>query len=568
MAFCSNCGSEISEGASFCGNCGNKINKSAKVTNKHFEAIKNIDYKSVLKRLKEYFLHFYVDYNSKLFKLAMTIFLAIGIGAPVIGITVGLLPFSFDEFFVGARTVFEFLIYVVLSGVFLILILNLKKKSIVKKSNFLMIFWIVTVSLNALVFLADYSLYEYILFSNYAGAIVELLMVVSSAAVMFKNKQKSPVVLIISALSFALSQSSMTFIEMDVGLYKIFKTTDYLIDALESTRYIILVTVLFLLVYIIPRKVSKWLVYVPALAAVIVSVKNLIENFSFTDIFQFIVEVAIVVMFVLFALSCRRKIEYDYIVESKEDTKKTALKTGIISVSSLAVIVITYLLVSVIVCSVQVNKGVEKWKSVIVYAELNTSRQWRLMNEDVFKYSCTKFASQFIDDYSFYETLKENRSTMEKISVCYRVYKEGYVNDDIAQDYSYIRVNDDWNNDPILSRYYNKYMEMQPDIDEVDATAYVNVNGGEITVTVENKNKMPISKCTVECDFTIMFIESGYYTNFEYGRGSEIIEVENIDGGEEVEKTILFDPDDYYDSYGSYIMASLNDSNVKVISIE
>ncbi len=567
MAFCPNCGNEIGEGAEFCGNCGNKINRTAKA-NKPLEIIGKIDFKGVLKAIKEYFLHFYVDYNSKLFKYAMIIFLAIGIGEPLFGAVSDILPFSISDLFTGAYSVFKFLMCGLLFGVFSILILKSKSKTTVKKSNFLMIFWIVSVALNFLVFLTESELYQYVLFSNYADNIIELLLVVSSAALIFKNKQKSPIVLIISALSFALSRSYMSTIKLYVGWYKIWKTNDYLIDVLDSLRYIILVAVLFLLVYIIPRKVSKWLVYIPALAVIVVRFISLVDYFSFESIPEFIIDVCIIVMLVLFALSCSRKVEYDYIIETKQDAKKSALKVGIISASSLAGIVVTYLLVSAIVCSVQINKGIEKWKSMIVNAQLSSNAQWDLVSEDIFKYRCTKFVSQFVDEYSFYETLKENRLSMKRISVCYSEYQSGTVDDDIVEEYSYINVDESWENDSILSKYYSKYLEMQPDIDDVDADAYINVNGGEITVTVYNNNKMPISKCTVECDFTILFIEAGYYSDMEYGRGSEIIEVENIGGGSKVSKTISFNPDEYYDGYGSYMMASLYEKGVGVISIE
>ena len=109
---------------------------------------------------------------------------------------------------------------------------------------------------------------------------------------------------------------------------------------------------------------------------------------------------------------------------------------------------------------------------------------------------------------------------------------------------------------------------MQPDIKNVSVSAYVDVDNGKIEITVKNKNEMPLSKCTVKCDFTILFIEGGYYSSTEYGRGSKTIEVENIDGGSSTTKTISFDPDEYYDSYGSYIVATLMEKRVEIISIE
>ena len=79
---------------------------------------------------------------------------------------------------------------------------------------------------------------------------------------------------------------------------------------------------------------------------------------------------------------------------------------------------------------------------------------------------------------------------------------------------------------------------------------------------------MPISKCTVDCNFTILFIESGSYSSNEYGRGSKTIEVLDIAGKAEKTETITFNPDDYYDSYGSYLIATLMDKTVTLVSIE
>ncbi|MDD6478966.1 MAG: zinc ribbon domain-containing protein [Oscillospiraceae bacterium] len=565
--YCSKCGNKINDNATFCGNCGNKIEKKIK-PNKIIEMCEGIDFIRILKVIKEYFLRFYVDYNSKFFKIAMSIFLAIGIGEPTYVLVSSLLPINIYGLFSGAATVFKFLICALLFGVFCVLFLKIKNKTTVKKSNFLIILWIVSLVLNFLVFLADMELYQYILFSNYAGKIVEILAVGSTVALILKNKSKYPFILMISALSFALSKSSMWSIKFDIDLYEIYKTNDYLIDVLDSLKYIVLVVVLFLLVYLVPRKISRWIVYVPALSAVILSFIRLVDNFSFIDILDFIIEVSIIEMFVLLALSCSKIAEYDYIIENKGKAQKRALKIGVTSVGSLAIVVLAYLLISAIVCSLQINSGIEKWKSQIVGGRLKNETEWDSMSDDIFKYNCTKFVSQFVDEYSFYETLKNNCYSMEKISVCYSAYQSGTVSDDIVEKYSYININDNWHDDPLLSTYYSKYIEMQPDIDNVSVSGYVDVNNGEIEITVKNANKMPVSKCTVKCDFTILFVEAGYYSDVEYGRGSKTIEIENIEGNAEKTKTISFNPDDYYDSYGSYILASLSDKTVNVISIE
>ena len=566
MAFCPNCGNEISEGAAFCGNCGKKIEEKT-TPNQPIEILRNFNLNNILYTLKQYFLNFYVDYNSKIFKFVMILFLAVGISGPLYNMVSWFMP-DIHSLFSGSGTVFKFLICFLLFNAFCIFILKAKSKEKVKKSSFLIIFWIVAIVLNLLVFLTDMELYQYVLFSRQASVIVELLMVISSVALICKNKQKHPITLIISAISFALAKSSLWSIKIEINFYKIYNTSEYLMNAFSAMKYIILVIVLFLLVYIVPRKISKWLVYAPALAVVVLEVQELIDGFLFVDILDFIIDLVTIAVFVLFALCCSRKSEYNYTIENKGKARKSIIKEGVISVSSLIIIVVAYLLVSAIVCSTQINYGVKKWKGQIINAELSSEAQWASMSEDIFKYSCTKFVSQFVDDYSFYETLKEERYSMEKISLCYSAYKSGYVNDEIAETYTGIIVDEEWKYNSELSSYYIKYTEMQPDIENVTVNARVDVDNGKIEVWVKNKNKMPISKCTVKCDFTIIFIEPGSYSSNEYGRGSKNIVVENINGNTEKTQTISFNPDDYYDSYGSYIMAALMNNSTEIISIE
>ena len=144
---------------------------------------------------------------------------------------------------------------------------------------------------------------------------------------------------------------------------------------------------------------------------------------------------------------------------------------------------------------------------------------------------------------------------------------QGRVDDDIIETYSYISVEDSWETNSTLSTYYRKYMEMQPDIEKVSVNAYVNVDNGEIEITVDNDNVMPISKCTVKCDFTILFVEPGMYSSNEYGRGSKTIVIENIDGSSAKTEIVSFNPDDYYDSYGSYMAAILMEKSASIVYI-
>ena len=575
MAYCSKCGKELKDNAVFCGNCGNQINKTTQ-SPKSFELFKgNFDFKSILIRLKNYFAHFYVDYNSKAFKFAMALLLGFGVGEFVFSLFIRVMPSSMDTIVSKLESLIRLGVSGAFFGIFSFFVLRLKPKETFKKSNFLMIFWIVTLALNLLVFIADLQLYKYIIFDKYASLIVEVLIVISTALLLLKNRPKYPIELAISCLFFALMRVSLWSIKIDISSYKfnvaVDKTKELFgntVDIIYSLRNIFLVLVFFIVVYILPKKISKILVYIFAAATIVLNLIKTIEDFRFTDIFSFILQFGIVAMFVLFAFSCSRDKKYDYIVTGDENLKKRTLKISLFSIGSVSVIIISYLLVSAIICSAHINSGLKKWKDDIINAQLTTDSHWDAVERDIFKYNCDAFASQFVDEYYVYKTIKENRYQMEKISKCYYAFTNGKVNDDIIDEYSYIYEDESWKNDSILSVYYEQYEKMKPDKKDVSVSAYVDVDKGKIEITVKNDNLMPISKCTVDCNFTILFIESGSYSSNEYGRGSKTIEVEDIAGKSEKTETITFNPDDYYDSYGSYIIATLMDQSVTIVSIE
>ena len=121
MAFCPNCGKEMGENAAFCGSCGSQIKNSS--NNIKFKKFENLDLKSILKTIKKYFLHFYVDYDSKFFKFAMIIFLAIGIGESVFYlVNRGIFSFALSDLFLYSGKILQFAFCIALFGIFSIFI--------------------------------------------------------------------------------------------------------------------------------------------------------------------------------------------------------------------------------------------------------------------------------------------------------------------------------------------------------------------------------------------------------------------------------------------------------------
>lgn len=567
MSFCPNCGSEINDGALFCGNCGKKTQNEVK-SNNSFKTGVDIDFKRIINVTKDYFLNFYVDYNSKFFRFVMVLLLALGIGSPLYSSSTIFLPEKLFNSFSGAYEMFEFFVCAILFGIFSLFLLRHKEKIIVKKSDLLAIVWIVAVILNIIVFIAGIEIYQYILYAAYASNIVEILLVVFTVLLLLKNRPKSPLFLIISAISFALSKTSLWQIKFQINIYKIWETTECFIDVLESMRYILLIIVLFLFVYLIPKKISKWLMLITVLLLVIKEFIDFVKDFSFAGILEFVLDISLVALFGLLAYCCSRKIKYDYIIENQKEIGKRTVKIGVISAICITIILTAYLLISALVCSAQINVGINRWKNKINSGNMYDSEQWKLMNNEVFKYNCTKLVDQFVDEYEFYEMLKDNKYSMQKINECYIAFENGKVNDDIIDEYYGISVDESWSSNETLSIYYDKYIEMQPKSENVSVSSYIDVNNGQIEITVNNNNLMPISKCTVDCKFTIIYVESGSYSSNEYGRGTKTVEITDVAGNSKRTETVMFDPDDYYDSYGSYITAFLMDKSVTLISIE
>ena len=571
MAFCPNCGKEISEGAVFCGNCGNKIGKSFKPKKPSFN-MEGFNFKNVLNLLKEFFSHFFVDYNSKFFKFAMLIFLAIGMGQPIRDLTYDLsyniFDFNIYELFPSAYSVFNLALCLLLFGIFALPVLKLKNKESIKKSNILVAIWIISTVLNVIVFFAGWHLSEYILYSDYIVPIIKIIAVVFSVILMFKNKPKYPFVLIISSLSLALTRISYWGISLNITSYKIDPTSLNLFYIIKSLNAIALPVILFLTVYILPQKISRWLVYIPAFLSIVLICIHAIRGFSLESLFGFVIDTGIIIFYLLASLSCSKEIKSEYLEVKKEKLSKRAIKIGIISASALVITIVTALLVSAIVCSVQINSGTEKWRSNIINGTISDSKTWDEIYDDIFKYSSNKFASQFIDDYSLYVTLKENYSTMRRITLCYFAFIRGSANKEILDDYSYIYVDDSWKNNDILSSYYNKYIRMKPSIENVTESTVIDTGNGTIKVTVKNDNILPISECTVVCKFDLVFIKPGTYQENEYGRGTKTIVIKNIPGKSSKTETVSFDPDDYYKSYGSYIWAMLWGHDETITSIK
>ena len=256
---------------------------------------------------------------------------------------------------------------------------------------------------------------------------------------------------------------------------------------------------------------------------------------------------------------------------------KRGIITSIISVATAFVLILSGLIVSGAVTASYINKNIEQWTAFakVGHSHNATQEHWDNFTSSIGKSDDLLLTKNFIswDDYENYELINENYSTMENIAICYKAYSGNYfrdpLDDEIVSDIKSAgyRIDEDWQNNDILVGYYELYQEMQPSIDNVSVDVTINTNSDKIIVTVTNKNKLPLSSCTIDCDFTLLFVTDSSYSRNEYCDGSRTITVEDIPANETKKIEIPFDPDAIYDGYDHYYFYSLWESDAEIVSI-
>lgn len=578
--FCPKCGKELENYARFCGNCGSTVTKKIPRQPFNINNLKNtIPVKEGLDGLKKYFT-LRVNYQSLFFKWALILLLAIGLGDAVENILLSITPlYNILHNIIPSGGLWQLLITGLFFAVFVPIILLKKVKKTAKKSALISTLWLIAILLNALRFLASsefFGLTNYILYPNIIGNCLTVMLAVFTTLYLYKNKPQYPIPLIISAASVAMWQSSIQHFTQTAMWYRLDKAfelkTAYrdmwdMILNNEGLSYIFLVICLFAIRYLLPEKVGKCLVWIPALAVQIYQTIILIQYFSWYRLCDYGLDIAVTVLFVLFSLCCSKNAEYDYAVEHMLSGKKRVI-VGIVSVISTAVIASTLLLSSEIIVASQINSGIEKWKDEIIEGNV-LGEEWDAVQKDIFGMkSLIKMPSHFITDYDFYTELQQYRYKMEMISECYEKYVRGYVTAEMGDKFTSLLIDDSWENDSVLSVYYDRYMKMKPTKEKVSVSSKIDISGKKIIVTVKNKNIMPIKGCTVKCDFTILYITGGYYSDNEYGRGTRSVTVEEIPANSEKIEEVYFDPDEYYNRYSSYLMATVFQQNVSLESLQ
>ncbi len=607
--FCSNCGKQINEGAAFCHECGQKVGgvsvNQPVASNQPSTPKKQVQVldkaKGVFQKIKKFRLpRINVDYSSKTFKFAMIILLSLELGDSLEWMlftysnTYYDFAVKFSLFSNILQLIFTAAFFAVFSLViFLPFLKKLRDNFCKKRSSILAIFCgnFAIVKIVFTVLSEDYLIQKWFLQPTLITYIVEVLLVLSMVIFLFKNRPKNiliPASLMLIHWLPAGAFSSFHWINLSINSVKL----NYLLNkatlpetilnwSLEvlSSYYIPILIILFLITrYLFSHKTSKGIVIGITVFVFIMNILDMVLNssFSLSSIFGYVNYFARLLFIILFSLSMSKTKTFEN--ESGEKTSfKTVFKRGtitsIISIATAFVFILSGLIVSGVVTASYINKNIEQWTAFAKVGHNATQVQWDDFTASVSKSDNLLLTKKFIswDDYENYEKIKENYNTIEDIVVCYNAYNSNEsLDEDIVSDIKSAgyRIDADWQNDNILAKYYELYQGMQPSIDDVRVNVTINTSSDKIIATITNKNKLPLSTCTIDYDFTLLFVTASSYSKNEYGDGSRTITVEDIPANETKEIEIPFDPDAVYDGYDHYYFYSLWESDAEIVSIE
>lgn len=559
MAFCTKCGKQLSDGQAFCSSCGNKVQAG----NNYVKPNSNVTFNAIPKKplpkfsdiKKKIFPQLKMEFP-KMLRIAFAFFIGFILGDAVIdivdttidGVNNGYLFFSNTNI----DDVFLCLIKLLLSGIFILIgnIPFLKKGA--RKINKKVITFIF---LSAFSILLISRIMRILSFSVLAGDFyawfdyaIEILVPIATALYVFNVRPKTPIFPMIVLLIFMPS---------------------YYVETLEIL-YFIFVAVSFLGYWLIPKKEKL----VCSLLGIAVIVYDLIENTMFmvrnscfstyhllnplrTGTFIFLW------LALIFALKKNHKNE-----EKAEEVKKVhSVKLDIIAVSVALVMFVGYVAFTGAIAVNYVNSNIYSWKARFSTANF-TPADWEILEDELYEYRPAKIMSSFIPEYDDYETIKSCIYTARKVNECYREFgNTGGVSDDFYYKYKVIFMYDYWNNDPLLKKYYDMYMEMKPSTENVSVSNY-GWDDNRITLKIRNDNKLRVEDLKIELGVTVLFIESDYSRSTYYGRDTEYITIDAIEGKTTMEKTITIDFDKYFDTYGSYILGVINNVSIKSVRLE
>lgn len=597
MAFCYKCGKEIGDNVAFCGNCGTKIMVNQQTVEQPKSDKSKVEKTGLKNFFKSIFSSATIDYSSSVFKYGLIFLISIALAPPL---SFCIKQFIFPEF---VRTIdylesiFTFgiilLFFFVLSFFAFAPFLKKMRRSVSsKKSSVLTVLWMIALILQFAFFFIGTNISQLIINDYLLITLIEygirILFAITSVLLIYKNRPQNHFVLFlivatvwmgvegrwfISNVNFstALYKSTVAFAKIDGESY----STDTMLQIIKmvSSSYFgipILIVLGFIAVRIFSKKICKYITFSVVGLITIFDIIKSISNFSFDSLFSIVENIICVVGMTLFIIGIEhKKKEICVTCEVKKGKFLTNLKLYLISLGISVVLLFGAMLTSGIISSNYINKNIDEWINFVKSHAPHSESEWDDFSSELNRYKPVVMTNGFLKNKYDYETITENAYELEKIDVCYLAFiDEKSFSDEMASKYKYIDVLDWWADDDILSVFYNRYTEMKPSEERVTARCYLNSNNNTLTVKVENDNILPISSCTVEYSFTLYYVTTSSYSSLEYGRGTKTVTVNDIDGKGTQEIEVSFNPDDYYDSYRSYITYMVYSDDVEIIGIE
>ena len=322
----------------------------------------------------------------------------------------------------------------------------------------------------------------------------------------------------------------------------------------------------FLLRFLLPKKASTWAVVIAAVTIFGVNVASVIsESFSMELLIGQIIDVISVLCVVFLCLACNRTPSNDAMIDEQPKNKTKAIKSGVVSLVSTAGFLSVLIFISSIVCSAHINANLKSWKEELTTLPVKED-SWSIIRGQINKYRANVFASMFISDYSSYKTIKDNINDLEIISKCYSAYQSNSTIDTMANSFKYIEINSYWESNDILNPYYQMYNVLLPKENKISAQTVYSVHDKEITITVTNKNIIPLSSCKIRVDFDFYYLDNDY--DLRRDSGTEYFTVYDIKAKGTTEVTFDLDLKDYVDSIWGYSGVWSYNNTIKLESIE
>jgi len=600
MAFCSNCGKELSDTAQFCGNCGAKRTAKSSVNFQTKKPTKKFNKDSFVKLIPNNCMN-YKNVCFKIFAVMMaSILIADNLGWLASYLTLTLNSDLFHSLQFGRFGCQEivasisFTMFLVLGLIFALtpIFKKIKHKLRQKKSSVVLICWVTLLLWEILFFITTKDLFaNYVFYQNIIEATIHILFAIFSLLVLFKNCYNNPFPTILILLVYWANQISIFTIDAELMWHNLKKSSEYFNDInggktsfLAGTQcfgFLALVLFAFLIRYLLPNLVSKIIILIGYLPILVMDCIELFNDFGFKELFNMAFAGACIIFFAFAygrvkCASCGAnvtvknkctKCEFEQQIKEKINYKKRLRDFGI-AVGSCVVISLSLLVSSGIYSAAEIDKNIDNWVEMIESASIDeTQDAWDDFESKVRSIKVYALTDSFTNNLTDYKLIRDNISDLKDISLASKEYRRGYVSKECAEDLKYINK-EDLSNYSFFEKYYNEYLSMQPHEEKIQVHSTLTNNNKTLKITIENNNLLPLQSCTVKYDFRLLYVTTASYSNTEYENGSEIYTVKDIDGKSTKVFEFDFDVDKYYDGYYSYLLTSLWSSSIDIINFE